>query len=139
MKKIFADTGYWIALFYTRDEWHTLAQSLETSVLSNQGIIYTTDFVLTEFLNFFTKFNPKVRQKVSTFVLQIEQHPNIKLLYSNPDLFNRAAKLYCDRMGKQWSLTDCHSFLIMEDLKMREALAHDRHFEQAGFQILLKK
>jgi predicted nucleic acid-binding protein len=39
---------------------------------------------------------------------------------------------------KSWSLTDCASFLIMEEMQITVALAHDRHFVQAGFQTLLR-
>jgi len=39
---------------------------------------------------------------------------------------------------KGWSLTDCASFVIMEDEGLPAALTHDHHFEQAGFQALLR-
>ena len=38
---------------------------------------------------------------------------------------------------KEWSITDCSSFLVMEHLNIWEALANDHHFVQAGFFILL--
>lgn len=43
------------------------------------------------------------------------------------------------RGDKAWSLTDCSSFLIMQDLGITEALAFDRHFEQAGFKVIGKE
>jgi len=36
------------------------------------------------------------------------------------------------------ALTDCSSFLIMEQVGLQEALMTDRHFEQAGFIALLR-
>jgi predicted nucleic acid-binding protein len=39
---------------------------------------------------------------------------------------------------KDWSLTDCVSFLVMRKRRLTEALTADRHFEQAGFVALLK-
>jgi predicted nucleic acid-binding protein len=36
-------------------------------------------------------------------------------------------------------LTDCISFVVMEDEELTEALTGDHHFEQAGFTILLKE
>jgi predicted nucleic acid-binding protein len=41
--------------------------------------------------------------------------------------------------GKEWSLTDCISFVVMNERKIRRALAYDHHFEQAGFEPLLRK
>jgi predicted nucleic acid-binding protein len=35
-------------------------------------------------------------------------------------------------------LTDCISFVVMEDEGISEALTGDKHFEQAGFKALLK-
>jgi uncharacterized protein len=49
-------------------------------------------------------------------------------------LYRRGLELYAGRPGdKDWSLTDCISFVVMEDEGLREALTGDRHFAQAGF------
>lgn len=47
--------------------------------------------------------------------------------------------MYRERTDKSWSLTDCMSFLIMRKRHIKTALAHDRHFEQAGFTALLRE
>lgn len=139
MKQVFADTGYWIALFHLRDEFHSLARSLDQSLREQNVFIVTSEFVLNEVLAFFSRFNATVRKQIADFVLQIKEHPYITVHPSPSELFYRAVTLYRDREDKQWSLTDCHSFLIMEDLGIMNALAHDKHFEQAGFRILLKR
>jgi predicted nucleic acid-binding protein len=41
-------------------------------------------------------------------------------------------------MDKEWSLVDCISFVVMTDRKLTDALTGDHHFEQAGFNALLK-
>lgn len=46
--------------------------------------------------------------------------------------------LYVDCFYKQWSLTDCISFVVMRDGGLQDALTGDHHFEQAGFKALLK-
>jgi hypothetical protein len=53
-------------------------------------------------------------------------------------LFEAGLRLYSDRPDKDWSLTDCTSFVVMKRLRITEALTADRHFEQAGFKVLLK-
>jgi hypothetical protein len=53
-------------------------------------------------------------------------------------LLERAMQLMNERQDKDWSLTDCTSFIVMKDRGIHEALTADRHFEQAGFAALLK-
>jgi predicted nucleic acid-binding protein len=45
--------------------------------------------------------------------------------------------LYEERPDKRWTLTDCTSFVVMEEENLAEALTGDRHFQQAGFTALL--
>ena len=46
--------------------------------------------------------------------------------------------LYANRTDKDWSLTDCISFVVMNERGITDALTGDHHFEQAGFAALLK-
>jgi predicted nucleic acid-binding protein len=54
------------------------------------------------------------------------------------ELFKRGLAFYSQRPDKDWSLTDCISFVVMEERGVTEALATDRDFIQAGFVTLLK-
>ena len=54
------------------------------------------------------------------------------------DLWRRGLELFAGRLDKEWSLTDCVSFVVMTDGGIRDALTGDRHFDQAGFNALLK-
>jgi uncharacterized protein len=47
-------------------------------------------------------------------------------------------QFYRERPDKEWSLTDCISFVVMAEKGLSEALTGGRHFEQAGFKPLLK-
>jgi len=53
-------------------------------------------------------------------------------------LFDRGCELYISRSDKEWSLTDCISFVVMRREELTDALTADRHFEQAGFSALLR-
>jgi len=52
-------------------------------------------------------------------------------------LLNRALDLYGSRSDKEWGLTDCVSFVVMEEQGISLALSTDVHFKQAGFKPLL--
>jgi hypothetical protein len=53
-------------------------------------------------------------------------------------LFDRALELYHQHADKDWTLTDCSSVLVMRERGLMDVLTADRHFEQAGFNALLK-
>jgi len=46
-------------------------------------------------------------------------------------------RLFESRPDKDWSLTDCLSFMVMAERQLPKALTSDRHFVQAGFEALL--
>ncbi|MGA2420191.1 MAG: hypothetical protein ABSG69_08915 [Candidatus Acidiferrum sp.] len=54
-------------------------------------------------------------------------------------LFDRAFALYQKRSDKSGSLTECTSFIIMDEQPLAAALTHDRHFVQAGFEAPLRQ
>ena len=55
------------------------------------------------------------------------------------ELYRRAFELFTDRPDKDWSLTDCASFVVMEERQIRGALTPDEHFIQAGFWALMRE
>jgi predicted nucleic acid-binding protein len=61
------------------------------------------------------------------------------LEWIGPDRFHGAATLFEKHADKEWSFTDCVSFVVMRELGIRDAFTTDHHFEQAGFLPLLKR
>ena len=55
-------------------------------------------------------------------------NPNITLVSQTSEQFNKGLELYKNRLDKNWSLTDCVSFKIMEQMGIYEALAYDKYF-----------
>jgi predicted nucleic acid-binding protein len=70
---------------------------------------------------------------------QIRDHPSISIIAIDSALAERAFTLYSGRPDKEWGLTDCVSFVVMQDRSITEALAADQHFTQAGFRALLRE
>jgi predicted nucleic acid-binding protein len=94
--------------------------------------------VLTEFLNSFSNYGPRLRQAAARAVASLRETAQIVIVPQTSHLFEKAPKRYQDMTDKSWSLTDCASFLIMEEERLTAALTHDRHFAQAGFHTLLR-
>jgi len=69
---------------------------------------------------------------------RIRANPNVEVVPQTSIQFANAYGLYRSRPDKEWSLTDCASFELMRERGLTDALAHDVHFEQAGFVALLR-
>jgi predicted nucleic acid-binding protein len=136
MKRLFADTSYWIALLNPRDELHIKAVAAAQNYSEDQ--VVTSEMVLVEFLNGFSDHGPRLREAASQAVKTLRSSLHVSVIPQTSDQFERALRRYRDVVDKDWSLTDCASFMIMEAEGIEAALTHDRHFAQAGFQALLR-
>lgn len=137
MKTIFADAGYWIAISNPRDQWHDRAMAVNEQLGDFQ--IVTTQMVLVEFLNYMSSRGPRRREAALLALKRLNDSAGVEVVGQSIAQFNSAVDFYTSRMDKPWSLTDCASFLLMEERNIWEALAHDQDFAQAGFVALLKE
>jgi uncharacterized protein len=137
MKEAFADTGYWIALINPRDPLHAKVKYVSKEL--GQVIIVTSEMVLTEFANYFSGYGTGLRAIVAKTIDDIRSDPNVRLVPQTSIQFQEALNMYRLYLDKQWGLTDCVSIQIMRERKIKEALAHDAHFVQAGFKVLLRE
>ncbi|PZV15241.1 MAG: nucleic acid-binding protein [Pseudanabaena sp.] len=136
MKKVFADTGYWIALLNPDDDLHQKARQISVTLISTP--IVTSEMVFTELLNAFSSKGKSYRQKAVRFIKHAFTNPEIEVFLQTDALFQNALELYDQRLDQAWSHTDCTSFQIMQQQNILEAIAYDKHFEQAGFIALLR-
>jgi uncharacterized protein len=135
MRRLFADTFYWGALFHQRDSWHgrVLAFSL---TLTPSDRLWTTDAVLTEVLAMFSGAGAYVRQGAARRVRTILSDARVTLIPFTHALFLEGFALYEQRPDKAYSLTDCISMNVMRQENITDVLSNDHHFEQEGFRIL---
>ena len=136
MEQVFADTSYWIALLNPRDHLHEKAVAAAGRFSS--FAIVTSEMVLVEFLNGFSDEGPRLRNAVASAVEILRSDRKLIVMPQTSEQFEDALKQYRKARDKSWSLTDCTSFNIMQDHGIRLALTHDRHFAQAGFDVLLR-
>jgi predicted nucleic acid-binding protein len=64
--------------------------------------------------------------------------PETTVIPATRELFEAGCSLFARRTDKDWSLTDCISFVAMRQERLAEAFTADHHFEQAGFKALLQ-
>lgn len=132
MSVVFADTSFFIALASEHDAYHDGAIQFAAN---QQDSLLTTDFVLIELGNHFSRVGDR-----ESFLALLSDLQNGKdeIIAASRELVERGIQLYSQRNDKSWSLTDCTSFIVMEERGISDALSTDHHFEQAGFGILLK-
>jgi predicted nucleic acid-binding protein len=80
-----------------------------------------------------------VRRFFGQFWRALRSDNRMTVVAASSDLLARGCELYETRLDKPWSLTDCTSFIIMQDYSIQNALTADHHFEQAGFRAILKQ
>ena len=134
MKSLFADTFYFIALLNSGDEAHA---AVDQFAADNTLSLVTTAWILTELADGLASTDGRAvfRQLLD----DLEGDARVELVLPDEELWRRGVQLYDGRDDKGWSLTDCISFVVMNDRKITEALTGDHHFEQAGFVALLRQ
>jgi predicted nucleic acid-binding protein len=119
------------------DELHATAKRVADEIVGRR--VVTSQMVLAELLGDLAERGGSLREAGCKLVLDLLASPNVTIISQTSRLFLTALELYRDRPDKAWSLVDCASFVIMRRRRIRDALAHDHHFEQAGFVPLLRQ
>jgi len=125
---VFADAFFWIALLNRRDEYHG---KVKLYAQGFQGSVVTTQWVLAEVAD--AVASSTARPSIRTFFHELAANPVVTIVDATSDLFHSGIDLYDNRPDKNWSLTDCISFVVMNEHELSEALTGDHHFAQAGF------
>ena len=131
---IFVDTGFLLALSQPGDALYARAKGW-ASIVTEPLVV--TEYILWETVNRLSQ--PVDRPKAHGLVSYIRSATNYELVVASPALFDAGLRLHAERHDKEWSLTDCITFAVMHERRIGRALAYDRHFEQAGFEALLRR
>jgi uncharacterized protein len=137
VRKIFLDTGAWYALKNKNDPDHANVVRFFKQLPSTGIICYTSDYVIDEAITL-TRMRLNNHQVASTLAKELLSETAAKIIYVAPHYLPRALEIFSKYRDQDFSFTDCTSFAIMEELKIDEALAFDRHFtfEAFGFRQL---
>lgn len=133
MRAVFADTSYYGALLSPKDISHEVAARWARA---NRSQVVTTEFVLVELANAYS--DPRERKVFRVFFEEVNADPDTIIVPATAELFRAGLELFLARPDKEWSLTDCISFVVMKKRGLTDALTADHHFERAGFKALLR-
>lgn len=131
MNEVFADAGFFIAILDDRDQYRETA---ETALEAFKGYrIVTTEMVLVEVFAALSRRGSLARAAVVEYLRTLKDAPNVTIIPQTPEQFDAAAQFFGERLDQRYSLTDCASFLAMEQREIRQALTFDTDFQAAGF------
>jgi predicted nucleic acid-binding protein len=127
------DTGFLLALVQPHDALHPRATAWAQKVTKP---LLVTEYVFWETINGLSK-RPD-RSKAAVLAEFVLKSSDCTFVRASAELLDAGLRLHASRSDKEWSLTDCISFHVMREHGITRALAHDIHFEQAGFEALLR-
>jgi predicted nucleic acid-binding protein len=124
---IFVDTSAWYARYTPRDAYHAEAHAFH---LNNRQTLITTDYVIDEALTLF-KMRGNYRRAIH-FGHRIFAGGLAQIVWIQPTDIEAAWSIFERFDDKQWSFTDCVSYVVLERLGIKTAFAFDEHFRQFG-------
>jgi predicted nucleic acid-binding protein len=131
---IFVDTSYLIALFEKSDALHARARQWGRAI---RVPLLISEFILVEAYNHFSR--PFDRPKVPIIHRAIMTNARYEVVSLSSERLADGLEYHRQRPDKEWSMVDCISFRLMKERGVTQALTHDQHFEQAGFEALLRR
>jgi len=134
MQPFFVDTSGWCAIYVRSDYYHSQAVAFWQKIASTTGTLYTSDYIMDETL---TLLRMRVGHSAAVDFGRLVLSSNVvKIITVSTARWQRAWELFQKYEDKDFSFTDCTSFVIMQELNLRDALAFDHHFRQMGFTLL---
>jgi predicted nucleic acid-binding protein len=124
-----------VGLLRAGDQHHARAAAWQHWRERRKVTVVTTEAVLWECLNLASAVT--LRGTAIGFYRHCHADPAVKVIKCVPRLMQAAVDLYQSRDDKAWGVTDCLSFLVMQERALANALTTDHHFIQAGFRALL--
>lgn len=136
MTTAFLDTSGLIALVNTDDQWHAAAEAVWAELLETNTSLITSSLILIELADGLSRINH--RGLAVQLVDALNGSTQVEVVRVDEQLERLGWQLFRDRTDKNWGMTDCVSMALMTERAIQDAMSADHHFEQAGFNILLR-
>jgi predicted nucleic acid-binding protein len=134
---VFMDSSGFFALWDEGDEHHAEAVRLQKELVGKRRRFLTTEYVVGETVALLRMRHSHLA--AVDFLDTVERSEALRVEWIGPERFHAAAVLFRKHADKDWSFTDCVSFAVMRELRVRDAFTTDHHFRQAGLMPLLKR
>jgi hypothetical protein len=136
MTAVFVDTVAFVAINNKNEQFNAQAVEINRNLLLNEYRYITSDYVLDETVTLLRK---KAGHAAAVdFYENIQKSELVQVVHVTETLQHHAWNIFKKYADKEYSFTDCTSFAIMKELKVHAAFTNDHHFEQMGFDRLIK-
>ena len=134
-REVFVDTSALYAMVDNRDSVAKFVFEIVPKLIRAGRRLVVTDYVIAETVNL---ANARRSSFLATRVLDlIEQSAGIRIEWVGSERFEATKSFFRKHADHTYSFTDCSSFVVMRELRLTDALTTDRHFKEAGMQVLL--
>lgn len=131
---IFVDTGAFLARYVSKDEHHRRARRAWSEIERSRRRCFTSNFVLDE------TFTLLGRRTSYPFAAErargLLASKALTILRPDADDEAKAVNLFAKFADQKVSFTDCVSFALMRRHELNRAFTFDRHFADAGFDLV---
>ena len=135
-REVFVDSSGLYALADHSDSYHAQAEERVRKLIESGARLVLTDYIVDEAC---TLAKVRAGSDAALRLLEIvERSRAIDMVWIGVEHFEAAKALFRKHADHGYSFTDCASFVVMDKLRIRDALTSDHHFVEAGFRILLK-
>ena len=130
---IYIDTGAFLARHLSKDQYHHQANAFWDSIRKKSETCVTSNFVLDE------TFTLLGRRAGYSFAAQrarnIYASELLNILRPSREEELKAIGFFEKYSDHHLSFTDCVSFVLMKNRKIKRVFTFDHHFQLAGFQL----
>ena len=131
---VFVDTSAFVAFAMRRDDRHAAARAFFQRLVKAKTPLVTTDWVFGETVSF-------IRRRAGYAAARevgerMRGSLTLEIVATGQDVVDRSWEQFLNYRFADLSLVDCVSFVVMRSRRIRQAFTFDRHFAEAGFDLV---
>lgn len=133
MRRVFIDTGAFVALRNASEHEHDAARQTFSNLVGDGVDLFTSNYVVAET---YTALLVRVgHDEALTWGRRVREPSAIEVLTVDESIEDDAWDLLERHVDKRWSFVDATSFALLDHEGSDEAFAFDRHFTQRGLVV----
>lgn len=134
METLFANASFFVAYHNSKDVNHQAARDLVREFEGRPVLMVTTDYIFDEVMTvLLVRGSKDLAIRAGRALLQ---DPSIEIVRIDQELFNEAWDIFQEFKDKEWSFTDCTSYVLMKKLGIGTGISFDIHFKQFGIHVI---